>query len=105
MVRVGPERFKIIIIIKLQSIVLYVAALPRVKSDTEKEVVWMDYKHGTLITWMMLFVGYIMILSQLCWGETHLGFTVSVISLDLAHIKHFYFTVCLAAVSVNVKIF
>ena len=31
------------------------AALPRVKSDTEKEVVWMDYKHGTLITWMMLF--------------------------------------------------
>ena len=46
-VRVGPERFKRIIIIKLKSIVLYVPALPRVKSDTEKEVVWMDYKQVT----------------------------------------------------------
>ena len=32
---------------KLKSIVLYVPALPRVKSDTEKEVVWMDYKQVT----------------------------------------------------------
>ena len=87
----------------MQSIVLYVAALPRVKSDTEKEVVWMDYKHGTLITWIMLF-GHNDFDSTVLGRDTS-WLTVSVISLDLAHIKHFYFTVCLAAVSVNVKIF
>ena len=51
------------------------AALPRVKSDTEKEVVWMDYKHGTtcgtLITWMLLF-GHNDFDSTVLgsWGET-----------------------------------